>query len=141
MTEPRRRRGRAPSISDDEIQKLLDEGLNQSEIARWFTERGRSITAQAISLRVKRIREDQKENYILPWAVRTVHSTGFVFHAVVAYAKWRRGEALTDRQKTELRQLEQKLHELDAVITYDYHQGFVLRNRRPDDGPNLLVKR
>jgi len=138
----RRRRGPTSNISDDEIKKLMDEGMNPSQIARYFTDRGRPITHQGIRLRVKTIREAEadRSNYLLPWAIRTEHATGFVYRAVKAYAKARRGEALNERERIERTKLEDELHALDAVLMYDYNRGFKLRNRRPDDGPSLLAK-
>lgn len=130
------------AIGDDEIKALLDQGLSKSAIARHFTERGRSITQQAISLRVRKIQEDDtdRSQYILPWVIRTpTHTQGWVYRAVKAYAKFRQGKGVSPQELAWLRELEQALTDHDAVITYDYNKGFMLRDRRPQDGPSLLA--
>jgi len=140
-TEPHRRGGRKPSISDDEIVAKLDEGLNYSEIARHFTDQGRSITQQAISLRVKRIREGQEDRakYILPWPVRSPqHTQGWVYRAAVGYGKRQSGRGASPQELKWARELEAFLLRNDAVLTYSYNDGFMLRNRRAGDS-ELLV--
>ncbi len=130
------------AIGDGEIKKLLDKGLSKSAIARHFTDRGRPITQQAISLRVKKILEgdEDRSKYILPWVIRTpTHTQGWVYRAVKAYAKYRRGRGVTPQEISHARELEDMLTKHDAVITYDYNKGFMLRSRRPEDGANLLV--
>lgn len=136
MDVERRRRGKQPAVTDEQIQAFLDKGLNGSAIARQV-----GLTPQAISLRIKRLRADEadKQNYRLPWSVRVAHTTGYVYRAVVAYAKYRRGEPLTERERQERVQLEEYLHREEAVVTYDYNRGFMLRGRRPSDGPSHLA--
>lgn len=136
MTEARRPRGARTDLTDDELWRLHEQGMSGSEIAR---RTGRS--AQAVNFRLKRIREQRQDtgNYLLPWAVKNAHATGYVYRAVLAHAHRQRGEALTVRARTELAALEEFLHEHDAVVTYDYNQGWQIRNRRPEDGRRLVV--
>lgn len=136
-----RRGGRRSQISDDEIRSLMDKGMRATQIAQHFTQRGRSITQQAISLRIKRLTEDGEEraNRLLPWPVRTEHARGWVYTAVVAYAKHQQGAGITPAQLDQSRKLEQYLKDRDAVVTYDHDAGFILRNRRPEDGATALV--
>lgn len=135
--EARRYRGVRTDLNDDDLWRMYSEhGMSGSEIAR---RTGR--TPQAINFRLKRLRENRVETngYLLPWAVKAAHATGYVHRAVIAYAHRQRGEALTLRQRTELEQMEMFLREHDAVITYDYNQGYAIRNRRPEDGHRLVV--
>lgn len=115
---------------------MLAKGMSGSQIARQV---GR--TPQAINMRIKRIREEEagQSEYLLPWAVKQAHATGYVHRAVIAYAHRQRGEAISSRARTELAQLEEFLHQHGAVITYDYNQGFMIRERRPEDGRRLIV--
>jgi len=142
MTEQGRRGGARSAISDDEIVALLDDGMNYSEIARHFTDRGRSITQQAISLRVRKIRdkEEDRSKYILPWSVRSpAHTQGWVYRAAVAYGKRQSGRGISPQDVKLAKDLEAFLLRQDAVLSYDYNEGFVLRNRRPGDRDGLLV--
>lgn len=136
MTEARRTWGRRPSVSDDDIKAMLAKGMSGAAIGRHV-----GLTQQAINQRIKRIREEAagKAEFLLPWAVKQAHATGYVHRAVLAYAHRQRGEALSPRARTELAALEEFLHEHDAVVTYDYNQGWQIRNRRPDDGRRLVV--
>jgi len=141
MTSAERRPPRS-GIEDDEIKTLLEQGMNKSEMARWFTERGRRITQQAIGQRIKRIQEDadSQSRYVMPWVVRSPHHTqGWVYRAAVAYGKMRNGKGVSPQELRWMRELEEFLAKNEAVLTYDYNKGFMLRNRRPDDGPSMLA--
>lgn len=140
-TERINRGGRPSSISNDEIIPLLDKGMTASEIARYFTGRGRPITQQAISLRRAKIRDGEQDRTrnSMPWVVRTEHSTGWVYRAASAYGKWRVGRGVSPQEMKWARALEDWLIQNDAVLTYDYNEGFMLRNRRPGDREGLLV--
>lgn len=136
MTEARRRRGPQPAINDDELRALVEKGMSGSAIAREL-----GVSATAVNKRLQRLREKDQDRaaFLLPWAVRSEHADGYVYRAVLAYGHRMRGEALNQRQRTELAELEAFLHQHDAVVTYDYNQGFMIRNRRPGDGPSLVV--
>lgn len=136
MTEARRRRGPQPAIDESELRKLADQGLSGSAIARQL-----GVSPQAVNKRLQRLREQDQDRaaFLLPWSVRSEHADGYVYRAVVAYGHRMRGEALNQRQRTELSELEAFLHRHAAVVTYDYNKGFMIRNRRQDDGPGLLV--
>lgn len=113
-----------------------------SAIARELTAAGKKITPQAISPRLKVIREeeDSRANYILPWRVKSPeHTYGWAYNSARAYAKRERGRGLSQQELRQARELEDYLREHDAVLTYDHKRGFALRNRRPDDGPSGLV--
>lgn len=136
------RRPSRSGIEDDEIQTLLDQGLNKSDIARHFTERGRTITQQAIGQRIKRIQEeaDSRSRYVMPWVVRSpTHTQGWVYRAAVAYGKARAGKGVSPQELRWMRDLEEFLAKHEAVLTYDYNKGFMLRGRRQDDGPSMLA--
>lgn len=135
MTEARRTRGAKSHVSDQEISDLYDQLGNYSAVGRKV-----GLTPQAISLRMKAIREKQEDRarYILPWAVRVEHSQGWVYRAAKAYAKWRRADAISPRELAEARELEEFLASQDAVLTYDYNRGFAIRNRRAGDRPGIL---
>lgn len=129
-------------IGDDEIATLMAQELNNTQIAKWFTERGRSITQQAISMRVRRIleRDMERTKYVLPWMVRSPeHAQGWVWRAVLAYAKMRKGRGVSAQDIKLARSLEDFLFKEEAVVTYDWNKGFMLRDRRPEDGASLLV--
>jgi hypothetical protein len=134
--------GRTSDITDEEIRHLMDQGLSASAIARHFTERGRRRTAQAMALRVRKLRDQAAEraNYILPWRIQDAHGSGWVYKSALAYAKQRAGRGVTPDELKMSRELEYMLSERDAVLTYDYNQGFQIRDRRPDDGPGVLAK-
>jgi len=138
------RRGGAPlKVSDDEIRALLDKGLNGAQMARHFTERGRRMTPQAISLRLKKIREqgEERAGLILPWAVKSPeHTQNWVYKAVVAWAKHNQGRGVSPRELDMSRDLERYLHKRKSVVGYDHKTGFFLRDRRPSDGDGMLVK-
>lgn len=137
-----RRGGAAPKVTDDEIRTLLDRSMNGAQISRYFTERGRTISPQAISLRLKAIRsaDEERAGYILPWVVKSPeHTQNWVYKAVVAYAKHNQGRALSPRELDMARDLTKYLEGRDAVVGYDHKTGFYLRDRRPSDGDNLLV--
>lgn len=137
MTEPRSRGGRPPTVSDDEIRKLRDQGLSNAAIGKQL-----GLTGSAIGQRLKKMadRDAEQSNRRLPWTIRDAHSTGWVYKAVVGYQKRRRGEGLSVRELREQAELEDFLHRQDAVLGYDYSRGFYLRARRPEDGPSMLVK-
>lgn len=136
-----RRGGRRPKVSDQEIRDFMDQGLGASDISRHLTDRGKPITQQGISKRVQRLRDadEERANYVLPWRVRTEHSRGWVYEAVVALGKHQKGRGVTPYQLDQARKLEEYLRKRDAVVMYDRDAGFIIRNRRPDDGPNALV--
>ncbi len=137
------RRPPRSGIEDEEIQKLLDKGLNKKEIADWFTERGRRISPQAVGQRVQRIldEEDARTRYVMPWVVRSpLHAQGWVYRAAVAYGKMRQGKGVSPQELRWMRELEEFLATHEAVLTYDYNKGFMLRNRRPGDGPSMLAR-
>lgn len=113
-----------------------------SAIARHLTANGTQITAQAIHLRLKRIlaEDEDRAQRLLPWTVRSPeHAQGWVYGAARAYAKWQKGAGLDARELRYARELEEYLNKHDAVLTYDHDRGFLLRNRRPDDGPSGLA--
>lgn len=141
MDSTRRKPGRRPTISDDELVAQADLGLSQSEIARHFTALGRPISQQRVGQRLNAIREGAKdrESRLLPWVVRTEHAGGHVYLMVVALAKREKGLGITPYQLQLAKQLEKWLREREGVMTYDYEAGFQVRNRRPTDGDTLLT--
>ncbi len=130
-------------VTDQEIRDLLGAGvLGASAIARALTSQGKKITPQAISLRLKVLREEDESraNYILPWVVKAPeHTYGWAYTAARAYAKREQGKGLTQVELRRAKELEEILREKDAVLTYDHKRGFLLRDRRPDDGPSGLA--
>lgn len=130
-------------VSDQEIQDKLDAGIDTAAgVARAFRNEGIEITQQAISARLRKMREDKDERAgrVLPWAVRSPdHSTGWVFLAARAYATWQKGGGLDPRELKLAKELDGYLRQHDAVLTYDRSRGFLMRNRRPDDGPSGLA--
>lgn len=113
-----------------------------SAIARELTAAGKKITPQAISLRLRTIREidEERANYLLPWRVKSPeHTYGWAYLAARAYAKREQGKGVTQQELKQAKELEEYLREHDAVLTYDHARGFLLRNRRPDDGPSGLA--
>jgi len=143
VMEARRRGGwNNSTVSDQEVRDLLDGGMSKaSEIARHLTANGKPISQQAISKRIRNIRDadEERANYILPWRVNSRHAYGWVYISAVALGKHLKGIGLTPAQLTQAAELEEFLRERDAVLTYDHERGFLLRNRRPDDGPGALA--
>jgi hypothetical protein len=120
----------------------MDQGLGASAIAQHLTNLGRKISQQAISKRMQRLREvdEERANYVLPWRVRTEHSRGHIYEMVVALGKHQKGQGVTPYQLELAGKLEKYLRDRgDAVMTYDRDAGFILRNRRPDDGQGALA--
>lgn len=129
-------------ITDEEIQALIEKGMNKVEIARHFTERGRKISSQGINWRIKRMQEDSNERsrFVMPWVIRSpTHTQGWVYLAAKAYGKMRAGKGVDKEDLRRMRELEEFLAEHEAVLTYDYNKGFMLRGRRPEDGPSMLA--
>jgi hypothetical protein len=119
----------------------MDQGLGASAIAQHLTNLGRKISQQAISKRMHKLREvdEERVNYVLPWRVRTEHSRGHIYEMVVALGKHQKGQGITPYQLELARKLETYLRARDAVVMYDRDAGFILRNRRPDDGHGALA--
>lgn len=135
--EARRPLGRPPTVSDEEIATLEKQGLNGSEIGRRV-----GLTPQAVSLRLKRLREAREKvrEGNLPWTVKAAHSKGYVYRAAMAYGRWRAGKPdLGERERRERAELEAWLTKHNAVLCYDRDEGFMVRPRRDTDGPDLLA--
>lgn len=143
-TARRPTRSGAQRVTDSQFQEMMDKGMTQAEMTRHINEElFVSISRQAVHQRVKKLMEDRGEHLqrILPWRMRVEHKSGWVYNAALAYTKMRRGDGMTSRELTEARELEAHLHKLNAVLTYNRDKGFVLRNRRPDDGPGALAEK
>lgn len=137
-----RRGGRRPVISDQEIRDQMDKGLNAGQIATYYTNLGRQITSEAIRQRIVKMRDkdQEREGFILPWQIRQEHANGGpIYKMVLAYGKHQKGHGLTPYELEQSRKLEQYLKDRDAVITYNKDEGFIVRNRRPGDGPGALA--
>lgn len=136
------RRQPRTGIQDEDIQDLLDRGMTKVEIADHFTALGKRISSQGITWRIKRMQENihERSRFVMPWVVRSpTHTQGWVYKAAVAYGKARNGRGVSPQELRWMRELEQFLAAYDAVLTYDYNKGFMLRNRRPEDGPSMLA--
>ena len=134
-----------PKVPEHVIVELMDEGLAHAEIARRV-----GLSQQAVTERIGRIRardgDAPAKDRLLPWTVKGPHRTGnMLYQALLHYAHWRRGDRLTPSQYRQAKELEDLLTDVSrfppngAVMLYDPRRGFVVRNRRPGDGPEILV--
>jgi len=141
LTEPIRRPSRQ-KITDAELSAWKEEGLTYTEMQRRLEQLGRPIlTTAGLSYRWKQIEAKRGEDSrILPWTIAVEHSQNFyMYSAVLAYGKMRKGLGLSDKDRRLAREFEQQMQEAGTVLYYNRDEGFVLRRRRPDDGPSMLV--
>ena len=139
----RKKSGPAPKVNDNDVQNLMEEGLSFGQMSEWFRHhQGVSISRQALGKRVAELRgavRDQGE-FVLPWAIKASHADGsYLYSAVLAYGKWKRGDSVSPKQLRLARELEERLHDMHVVMLYRPDKGFVLRSRQPSDGPSVLA--
>lgn len=142
------RRSRYPQkVTDAELLAFMAEGLKVADMVRRLASQDPPVhvTHQALSPRVRALRNGERATFLLPWQVRPEHEASTLYRTLTAYAKWRRGESQSEKWLKEAQKLEAKLSDprefppLGAIMIYDPKKGFMLRNRRPDDEPGLLA--
>ncbi len=129
-----------------------EEGLSQAEIAEHVNEQNRArmgqdfrpVTRSAISVALLRAGQTghlrPRYSGAIPWSpIRSEHKNQYPHSMLRLWARRELGEALTDRQSTNLRNFEAKLRSRDQVITYDPgNGGFAAVPARPGIDTGLI---
>lgn len=123
------------------LQDYLSRGLTQQQIvAEWERETNVRVSRSAIGMAIARyelVSANPRPRYddMLPWEIRTEHSTHYFAKMLRLEARRRRGETLNEEQLGRLDSWLRTVDEKDAVIYYDPEtiEGFWLLQREPDD--------
>jgi len=103
------------------------------------------VTRPAISGAINRYRLHvaglEGHQRLLPWKVRDEHyrENSIVHNAVMAYAKWQRGQPLSERELANAKKLIEIARTKEAVLIYRQDAGYGWRNRRPEDDPESIL--
>ena len=130
---PQERRGKLPSR--EELQRFKDEHPSWSNVRI-----GAHFGTSGEAVRRKLGNSVPRSGPLLPWVVRQTHCNGnHLYRAILAYAKWRAGEELSDAEQVMRQRVEQRAVRSNAVLSYDPDEGFYWRSRRPDDDASVLA--
>ncbi|GLY55338.1 sigma factor-like helix-turn-helix DNA-binding protein [Lentzea sp. NBRC 102530] len=136
-------RPRKLPISDEEVlRRHEEEGLSQQELADAY-----NVSRSAIASAIKQARDkaNSKSEATLPpfpWVIAERHQrSSSIYNIMNAY---RRHDAGLPCKREEVRlanEVRRIATERDAVVTYDYENGFSWTRRLPSDGDAMFVVR
>lgn len=123
-------------IPDNEVEQLLRQGLSQVRVSEILREEFHiDVTPHAISMwrRRRGLPKVKARPDIIPWPVRTGHSSLWPAKMLRALARREAGEQLPGRVGVDLDRWLSKLDDGDLVVTYDpdTEQGWFYVRRRP----------
>lgn len=140
--------GGRPSVlpSDEDLLKLYEssEDMTYPKIAAIY-----GVTPQAVGKRIKAAREGTKASTggrytrLMPWQpIRDDHGRTYVGRMVALYAKVTAegAGAVTRNEESMLNDFLAELDKNNLVVRYRYEddKGWGLRQRRPDDDPDVI---
>lgn len=99
-----------------------------------------SVTPNAVYYRLKQAKHATIEDGLLPWRVEGKHQGSLWHRAALAHARWSRGDAVDQVEKTDALALRDFCASARSVLIYDATNGFRWRRKRREDVDILGVE-